>query len=510
MPENLTRNPALGFRRAEEYRRLRDVFLEAGFTDGGVLEALGLTRVHSLRADDLPLLLRKTEALTPLHCFIRLFLMEVPVALEAMAKAVRPLDLNEWAAAGLIRVEGNRAFPCIKLLPFRDLWVAFDLPAVITGAFHSQYVMGIGASSLTLANLTIRRPSRATLDLGTGCGIQALLAASHSDRVVATDRNPRARDYTEFNVKLNALDHLETRLGDLFQPLAEETFDLVVTNPPFVISPENRYIYRDSGLPQDQVCRTIVQQAPRFLNEGGYLQMLCNWVESSDGAWHDRIHSWFAGTGCNGWVLRSESLDAAAYASNWIRHTERDDPEHYARRFCRWLDHYQQQGIESFGAGLITMRRASGRPNWFVAEDLRGSMQEPCGDRIEQGFALQDFLTEREADTALLGEAYRISPQVRLLRKLEPAAGGWRELEATLELCRGLPYRGQIDSLVANILVQCDGTRPLGAVAAEQVAHLDLAFDAVQSLLCTVSRLLIRQGFLIPVALAQCEPPAPS
>lgn len=506
MIENPTQSPPLGFARQDDYRRMRDLFLEANFTQAGVLETLGITRIHSLRADDLPTLMRKTAELTPLDCFIRLFLIEAPVALEPVENAVRPMDLSGWAKAGLIQITGHQVQARIKLLPFRDLWIGFDRPEVIASDLDSRYVMGIGASSLTLANLTIRRPSRATLDLGAGCGIQALLAAPHSERVVATDRNPRAREYTDFNARLNAVGHLECRLGDLFQPLAGESFDLMVTNPPFVISPENHYIYRDSGLPEDEVCRTIVQQAPRFLNEGGYLQMLCNWVETTDGSWYDRIHSWFSETGCDVRVLRSESRDAATYASTWIRHTERDDPELYARRFSRWMNYYEQRGIESIGAGLITMRRSSGGPNWFVAEDLRGPMRAPCGDQIERGFALQDFLTDHESDGALLGEPYRICPHVRLKRELQPAAGGWHEVEATLALSRGLPYQGKIDSLVANILVQCDGQRPLRTIATEQVAHLGLEFDGIRTVFCAVTRHLIRQGFLIPVAVAG-QPP---
>lgn len=56
-----------------------------------------------------------------------------------------------------------------------------------------------------LAALTVRRSIGTALDLGTGGGVQALLAARHSRRVVAVDVNPRALRYTAFNARLNGL-----------------------------------------------------------------------------------------------------------------------------------------------------------------------------------------------------------------------------------------------------------------------------------------------------------------
>ncbi len=92
------------------------------------------------------------------------------------------------------------------------------------------------------------------LDLGTGCGVQALLADDSYDRVVATDRNPRAAADARLAAALNRT-VLDVRTGDLLEPVAGESFDLVVSNPPFVVGPQRRYAYRDSGLPGDEICR---------------------------------------------------------------------------------------------------------------------------------------------------------------------------------------------------------------------------------------------------------------
>src|SRR3972149_4533559 len=163
-----------------------------------------------------------------------------------------------------------------------------------------------------------------------------------------------------FNAKLSALSDVECLEGDLFEPVKGQTFDLIISHPPFGISPEMRYIYRDSGMEADQICRKIVHEAPGFLREGGYCQILCNWAEYPGQDWRERLAGWFDGTGCDVWVMRSETRNAATYASAWIRHTERQEPEQYAQRFEEWMNYYERQGIEAISAGLVPMRRRRG------------------------------------------------------------------------------------------------------------------------------------------------------
>lgn len=150
---------------------------------------------------------------------------------------------------------------------------------------------GVAASSRTLAQMTIRRQSTQTLDLGTGCGVLAFLASSHSERVWAVDRNPRAVLMTQFNPQLNNVPNMECRTGDLFAPIHGQTFDLVFCNPPFVVAPEQGTLHTYSGLRADQLGQTIIQQAPTFLSEGGYCQLLCNWVQLASQNWQERLAS---------------------------------------------------------------------------------------------------------------------------------------------------------------------------------------------------------------------------
>jgi ubiquinone/menaquinone biosynthesis C-methylase UbiE len=481
-------------------RRLREVLNGVNYTSSGVLEALGVSELFPLRGSDVPLLLRRTNRGTPLDTLIRLFLIGVPVDIEAARRAVRPMELEEWVNGSLLRVDDVSVAATVKLLLYHGLVIAFDPPPAPGGAFNPNHVVGIGGSTLTLANLTVRRHSRLTLDLGTGCGIQAFLAALHSDRVLAVDRNPRAVRTAAFNARLNGLANVECVDGDLFDPVNQHQFDLVVSNPPFVISPETRYIYRDSGLHGDQMCQRIVREVPKYLSDGGYCQILCNWAHIAGEDWRQRLAAWFEGTGCDAWVMRSETRDAAAYASTWIRETERDDPERFAQRFDEWMAYYERERIEAMSAGLITMRRSNHYPNWFRADDTPEKMLGPCGEHVARGFDLQDFLATVRDDQALMDARLCVSPDVRLEQQSAPSAEGWRVSASELRLVRGLAYSGTIDTIGANLVTRCDGKRRVRELLTDVAASLEADLESMARCLAIV-RQLIERGFLLPVQL---------
>jgi hypothetical protein len=497
----------LSFEQPDEVRRLREALDRAGYRDSRILDLLGVKDFPSLRGSDLPLLLYRTRGGSPLETLVRLFLVETPVPMESLESAVHPLPLDLLSAAGIIQVRGDEALAGVKIIPFRDLVFAFDLPRRLESPEHRDYVMGLGRSSLTLANLTVRRPSRATLDLGCGCGVQALLAASHSETLLAVDLNPRALRFTAFNAHLNGLGNVETAEGDLFEPAEGRLFDLIVSNPPFVISPEVRYTYRDGGMAGDEICRTIVRRAPAYLNEGGFCQILCNWSQFAGEDWRERLAGWFEHTGCDAWIMRSESRDAATYASTWIQHTERDLPERLVERFDQWMCYYENEGIESVGAGLITMRRRAGGHHWFRAEEAPEKMLGSCGRDILRAFAARDWMERRAGEGGWLTSSLRLNPDVRLEQTFHPGRDGWEAGEMCLSRTSGLAYKVRTDAPVANLLAQCDGTRPLGELASAMASSLAVDPDSLAAPVCTLAQGFVECGILEVPELSAIEGP---
>ena len=97
--------------------------------------------------------------------------------------------------------------------------------------------------------------------------------------------NPRAVALATLTMELNGAGNVEVRTGDLLDPVAGETFGLVVANPPFVISPSERYLFRDGAHPVDDLCRTLVRSVPAHLAEGGHFQCLASWAHVAGEDW---------------------------------------------------------------------------------------------------------------------------------------------------------------------------------------------------------------------------------
>jgi len=133
---------------------------------------------------------------------------------------------------------------------------------------------------LLAENLKVEE-NEVVLDMGTGCGILAVLAAKKAKKVVAIDINPYAIKCAEKNAKMNKVEKkIEFRLGDLFQPvMPDETFSLILFNAPYLPSElyeERCWIGRAwAGGPSGRkVIDRFVMNAPEFLTATGRILII--------------------------------------------------------------------------------------------------------------------------------------------------------------------------------------------------------------------------------------------
>jgi release factor glutamine methyltransferase len=119
----------------------------------------------------------------------------------------------------------------------------------------------------------------AVLDMGTGCGILAVLAAEKAKRVVAVDINPYAIECAIKNAEMNSA-KITFRHGDLFQPIKpNEHFSLILFNSPYLPSEpdeERSWIGKAwaGGSNGRKVIDRFVMDAPNFLAAGGRVQLV--------------------------------------------------------------------------------------------------------------------------------------------------------------------------------------------------------------------------------------------
>jgi methylase of polypeptide subunit release factors len=475
---------------------LRGVLERAGYEAEAILARFGGRKVSYLAEQERPYLLCCTRGGAPLDTLIRLFLIGAPVEAGDVRRCITPMSMDDWVRMGLIEVRGDQVLATIHWVPHEGLFIASDRYDAFRSG-RADVLMGIGSTTMFLAAVRVPHHLGASLDLGTGCGTVAMLAAAQSDRVVATDTNPRAVAAAKFNARVNGLDHIECREGSFFEPVRGEQFDLIQSNPPFVISPEDRYAYRDSGLGLEGVTRAIVQGAADVLADGGYCQIVTNWAQVTGEDWRDRLTAWADGTGCDMWVAPHNTLDPGAYAVKWIRHTEQDDAESFARRYDAWVAYYEREHVETVFGGLIVLRRRSG-DNWFhVADDL-ADIVAPAGEGIVRAFAAQDFLHERGAGGGLLDQCLRVAPEARLEQTARCEGQDWNVEEVRLVIDTGLCATGRTDPFMARLVGGCDGTRPLRELVGDMAESLQRDMSDVAPSVLELVRGMVTSGFLLP------------
>lgn len=397
-----------------------------------------------------------------------------------------------------------------------DLWVASDLAAhQQPGVLRHDHVLGIGQASTTLVQTTIRRQVSKALDLGTGCGIQTFHLLHHADHVTATDISARALAFTRFNLLLNAEalhldparpeDRVSLRLGSLLEPVAGENFDLVVSNPPFVITPRSQgeaaadqFTYRDGGLPGDEIVSTLVRDLPSVLAPAGTAQLLGNWEVAAGTSWQERPQSW-VGPDVDAWFIQRELVGPEQYAETWLRDaSESRDRQHYQDAYAAYLDDFASRNVAGIGFGMIFLRRpaAGARPVIIRFEEITYPIEQPVGPCLGAAAERADWVAANNlAATHLL-----VAEDVTEERHQRPGA----EHPGVILLRQGSGLRrtNLLSTELAGFVSACDGDLSVGQItgALEALLGGGDGFDGEtfrNGLLAEV-RNLVLDGFLLP------------
>ena len=488
--------------------------------DAALRREIRLPALRSVRAS----LAAGTDS-SPVAVLTALFMLGEPVLATALDAALPRTGAAGAAGIGLVGEPDEAGYvrARVDLRPHEAVddageirwWVASDLGELVTGrALAPDHVLGIGGAGLTLAGLTPRTRVRSALDLGCGCGIQTLYLLRHAEHVVATDISERALAFTAFNAALAGVcvtgapdagsggggGRLELLQGSLLEPVAGRRFDLIASNPPFVLTPPAvreaglpLMEYRDAGGP---VLPVLVAGLGEHLEPGAAAVMLGNWEHRGADSWREAVATWIP-EGLDGWVIEREVQDPVEYATMWLRDgglTPERDAEGFDAALGAWIDDFEVRGVQGVGFGyLIVHRPLRPRDPWRLLEEVTTSGQGVLGHHVAEVLEVRERLAGLD-DDAVADLRPVLAPDVTEERHLIPGAA-----EPTVILLRqggGLGRTIRASTVVAALAGVADGELSVGQIASAVVALTGEDAIGLRAEMVEATRHLIAVGFL--------------
>ncbi len=533
-----------------EIVRLRQSLLDAEYTMPAVELRLGLDAWQALsRNSTIPARRALAGARDPQAALITLWMLQQPVR---AADLPRDFPVEAMTASHYLRLDQpsdgdgeTLVVPLIAITPHQvdrgghsgegaepdaplDVWVAADLKPSLDSRPRrprSDYVLGVAPASMTLAQMTIRERVGSALDLGTGCGVQSLHLSSHAAHVVATDVNPRAIEFARLSAELSQVD-IDVKAGSLYEPVADESFDLIVSNPPYVMSPpgqqSSRLVYRESGFRADDLVKQVIEGCSAHLNPSGTLQVLANWAITADQDWRDRLASWVPDD-CDALILERDRLSPGQYVEMWLQDAGVAGTAEWDSEYTRWLDYFDELGIVGVGMGWIEGTKHAGEPTLCASTSPDGCADRPDESLLNPGG--QDRQT-RSHDVVVEEWPWQVSQPVgggfaaartgrRLAHALDDELLGWHlkltdgiEVEALCDpgapeprhivyrqrvgLCRALEATTEL----GGVLGACDGELTLGQICVAVAEILSVELPDLHHQVLPGVRTALRYGML--------------
>ena len=453
----------------------------------------------------------ENRASSPRAVLASLFVLGVPVTVIECRDALPTLGVSGALELGLVSVQGATVCASVDLRPYAftdtrgsaQWWIVSDLGELALGhELPEDHVLGVGGASLTLARLMLQSTVSSVLDVGTGCGIQALHASRHAARVVATDISKRALHWAALNAELNEISTIEFRHGNLFDPVIGEQFDRIVSNPPFVITPRvggvPEYEYRDGGMVGDALVNAFVRRCGEHLTSGGVAQLLGNWEYRAGEEGLNRVQQWVEASGVplDAWVIEREVSDCVEYAETWIRDGGITDLTAKERLLDVWLDDFESRRVEAVGFGYLLLRRTTDTPTLRRYERLTGALgnhDTGLGTAVADAIAAHDALC-RMSDDELGRLCLEHASDVTEERHFWPGSD-----DPTVILLRQGGAFGRVVSVsteLAAFVGACDGELSVEAICVALAQLMDVPEGELNGHLLPRVRALIEDGVL--------------
>jgi hypothetical protein len=266
---------------------------------------------------------------------------------------------------------------------------------------------------------------------------------------------------------LNDIDDIDVRTGDGPGPVVNERFDLIVCNPPFVISPDSELVFRDGGAGGDELSRAMVRDVVPLLQPGGVACLLVNWIVRDRTATNAAPERWLANLEVDALLLQHDELAPLAYAERWSMLPGGASIEDHEATTERWLAEFDRLGARAIASGAIVLRRSGSGSRVRV---MRMPKRPSNGGQQVQRMLDGSGRFEGTDDPALSQARFRLVHGHRIDQRLRYGHGSYQAAAATMRLEHAAGVVGSIPADCLEAVFLIDGQASLAAIAAEVAA----------------------------------------
>jgi SAM-dependent methyltransferase len=500
--DNHTEFP-LQFGAEKDFPNLHGHLLTCGFSEEAICTTLNIETLGDLHSVNPVQIVWSRSCSEIITSLIKLFLLSEPIAKELLKEQFPGEIVQLFFNLGLIKINPaspEEVYATVLLYPVRDRFIASDrighpFKEKTKGDFFPEIVFpAIHVGTQTFLQILPDSQAESALDLCSGTGVAAILLSRSARRVVAADILPRANHFAKFNCLLNQCTHVEIVESDLYSALAGQTFDLIVTHPPYVPALTPIAIYRDGGQTGETLVRNIIGQLPKFLRRGGTFFCVCAGLDTEEGSFEQRIRGWL-------------TEDPDAYDLLFAR-KGRSTPQEFMRdlmwakqsmdsvEISQWEKVFKQIGAYgmSYGALVIHRRRDRNQPAW-TARAIMSSLTS--GRQIEWIFGWRRWCNQPNAHDLLRSVKPSLSPRLKVQITQTVTDGRLVPVEFMLSSDSPFYAEAKVEPSMVTILEQFDGQKTVEEIYREsQIQNLIPLGYPINQYLALIA-IFIERGYLL-------------
>ncbi len=484
---------------AEQFATIRGFLKSAGYDEPALCGRLGIAEISAFFSGERPVVSKETR--DALDLLARVFFIGAYIPQQRASGLIPAATLAAMLDTGLLR--GNGAYPPllyspVLLYPVYGVYVASDRYTHPSGEpleTGDDFVFpGISPHTGHFAAVLPNSPCERFLDIGAGTGMAALgAAARYARQAWALDISERATEYAAWNQALNGLPNVSVLQGDMFAPVAGQTFDRIVMHPPYDVSVSHRQLYCDGGEDGEKIVRRLFQEGPPHLSAGGRLYCMALIADLIDAPLEHRVRHWLG--------RAQHEFDVAVVARELVSPdevalekflTSRGSHDELAASKTR----FEQRQVEGLCYACVVVQRRAEQRETFTVRRERGTEWTSSG--IEWLLSLQTAVTANRTRIRTL--PMRLSPHLELIVRHEVSQGALSPAEFTLLVKDPLKAEMQVQRGIVQIIGKCAGIFTAAGLYRQMMDASLFPADAGEEAFVGIIADLLSAGVLQPAA----------